>query len=136
MKCYYYQGKLIVELSDGLAIICELETVVVSKKRYKRLSATMIYLPTFLKENKKIALVLVPFNKQQALQYFMRLRAHDAIYRTNCEILWKQQKYPTSEDEMIKLAWISMVEYHLDAPKSTKPSYFHWRKKTFAFTLS
>ena len=139
MKYYYLKGALIADLVDGFAIECKLEKVKVGKKQLKRLTADFIFLKSLTPLNPEIALMLIPFTEQQALNHYLRMRAHDAIYRYGCEIRWKiprSKKRNISEAETMKMVLITMLERYLDIHKSNQLSFFHWRKKSFEFALS
>ncbi len=138
MKYYYLKGALIIDMAEGFAIACKLEKVKLGRQRLKRFTAEIVYIKGLLKEQPELAVYLTPLSKQQALDYFLRMRAKDAIYRVGCEIRWRlpKHKQERNDDDVMKIALTNMMSYHLDAPKSCKPEYFYWRRKTFEFVLS
>lgn len=139
MKYYYIKGALIADLAEGLAIECKLEKVKIGKKRLKRLTADFIYLKPLAQRDPETAIMLIPFTEQQALQHYLRMRAHEAIYRIGCEIRWQipnSKKRNISEAETMKIVLITMLERYLNIHKNSKLELFHWRKKTFEFALS
>ena len=139
MKYYYLKGALIADLVEGLAIECKLEKVKIGDKRIKRMTADFIFLKSLKPLNPEITLMLIPFSEQQALNYYLRMRAADAIYRNSCEIRWRipnSKRRNVSEAETMKTVLITMLERYLDIHKSNQLPFFHWRKKSFEFTLS
>ena len=139
MKYYYLKGALIAHLAEGLAIECKLENVKVGKKRLKRLTADFIYLKPLAQRDPEMAIMLIPFSEQQALNHYLRMRAHEAIYRIGCEIRWQipnSKKRNISDAETMHNVLITMLERYLDAPRTVKMELYHWRKKTFEFVLS
>lgn len=138
MKYYYLKGALIADMVDGFAIECKLEKIQVGEKWFKRLTADFIYLKPLTQRDPEIAIMLIPFSEQQALNYYLRMRAYDALYRVGCEIRWRlpNNKRNLSDAETMKLVITTMLERYLDAPRASKIEYFYWRKKTFEFVLS
>ncbi len=139
MKYYYLKGALIADLAEGLAIECKLEKVKVGKKQLKRLTADFIYLKPLAQRDPETAIMLIPFSEQQALNHYLRMRAHEAIYRIGCEIRWQipnSKKRNISEAETMKIVLITMLERYLDIHKNPKLAFFHWRNKAFEFALS
>ena len=139
MKYYYLKGALIADLVDGFAIECKLEKVKIGKKQLKRLTADFIFLKSLKPLDTEIALMLIPFTEQQALNHYLRMRVHDAIYRNSCEIRWRtpnSKKRNVSEAETMRTVLITMLERYLDIHKSDQLAFFHWRKKSFEFALS